>query len=101
MALMERKLFNQLVESMRQMDEIVLGKRKPSRVFMYSPMEVRKIRQSTGLSQVKFAEVIEVGVGTLRNWEQGRRDPTGPAKALLKVIKNDPKRTIETLAGAR
>ncbi len=98
---MERKLFKQLVESMRQMDEIVRGKRKPSRVFMFSPLEVRKIRLSTGLSQAKFAEVIQVGVGTLRNWEQGRRDPTGPAKALLKVIKNDPKHAIKALADTR
>jgi putative transcriptional regulator len=98
---MEKKLFNRLLASMKEMDEIVRGKRKPSRVFMYSPMEVRKIRQSTGLSQAKFAEVIEVGVGTLRNWEQGRRDPTGPAKALLKIIKKDPKHTIAVLADAR
>jgi putative transcriptional regulator len=98
---MERKLFKRLMASMLEMDEIVRGKRKPSRVFMFSPLEVRKIRLSTGLSQAKFAEVIQVGVGTLRNWEQGRRDPTGPAKALLKVIKNDPKHTIKALADAR
>lgn len=98
---MEKKLFDRLLASMKEMDEIVRGKRKPSRVFYYSPMEVRKIRKSTGLSQAKFAEVIQVGVGTLRNWEQGRRDPTGPAKALLKVIKKDPKHTIELLADVR
>lgn len=98
---MEAKLFKQLVASMQEMDEIVRGKRKPSRAFRISPLEVRKIRAATGLSQAKFAEVIHVGIGTLRNWEQGRRDPTGPAKALLKVIKKDPEHAIAALFDAR
>lgn len=52
----------------------------------------------TGLSQPKFAQLLHVGVGTLRNWEQGRREPTGPAKALLRAIKADPKAVLKALA---
>ena len=51
---------------------------------------MKEIRKKTGLTQEKFSQLIDVNLGTLRNWEQGRREPTGPAKALLKAINNDP-----------
>ena len=57
-----------------------------------------EIRKATGLTQAKFAALIDVHLGTLRNWEQGRRDPTGPAKALLKAIHNDPVNVLNALA---
>jgi len=50
------------------------------------------------LSQPKFAALLHVDVGTLRNWEQGIREPSGPAKALLTAIKNDPKNVLKALA---
>lgn len=52
----------------------------------------------TQLSQPKFARLLDVDVGTRRNWEQGRREPTGPAKALLRAIKNDPEAVLKALA---
>ena len=55
------------------------------------------VRAATGLSQAKFAKVIDVPVGTLRNWEQGRRDPTGPAKVLLRAIQKDPEHVLPAL----
>ena len=42
--------------------------------------------------------IRDADVGTLRNWEQGRREPTGPAKALLVAIRNDPKNVLKALA---
>ncbi len=78
------KLFEELMESVQQMDEIVRGERQPSREFTVDAMQIKEIRKATGLSQSKFAAIIDVQLGTLRNWEQGRREPTGPAKALLK-----------------
>ena len=95
---MDKKLFDQLAESMEQMGEITRGERSPSREFVVDALEVKAVRAATGLSQARFARVIDVQVGTLRNWEQGRRSPTGPAKALLKAIRNDPKHVIEALA---
>ena len=59
---------------------------------------VREIRDATGLTQKEFANVINVSLDTLRNWEQGRRDPTGPAKALFRAIRNDPKNVLKALA---
>lgn len=92
------KFFEELMESVQQMGEIVQGKRVPSRVVEIDALQVRSIRKSTGLSQVRFAEMIDVQVATLRNWEQGRREPTGPAKALLRAIRNDPDHVLRALA---
>ena len=94
---MNKKLFSQLVESMEQMGEITRGERTPSREFHIDAVQVKEVRAATGLSQDKFAKVIDVQVATLRNWEQGRRVPTGPAKALLRAIRNDPKHVIKAL----
>ncbi len=95
---MNKKLFEQLVESMAQHEEIRRGERAPSREFHVDADQVRDIRALTGLSQTKFARLLGVDVGTLRNWEQGRREPTGPAKALLRAIKQDPKAVLKALA---
>ncbi|MCF6767166.1 helix-turn-helix domain-containing protein [Thiotrichales bacterium 19S11-10] len=95
---MEDKLFNRLVESMQQMNEIIDGERSPSREFVVDAMKVKEIRNKTGLSQAKFSKLIDVKLATLRNWEQGRREPTGPAKALLKAISNDPKHVLTALS---
>ena len=92
------KFFEELMQSVQQMDEIVQGVRAPSRVFEIDALQVKTIRKSTGLSQARFAEMIDVQVATLRNWEQGRRKPTGPAKALLRAIRNDPDHVLKALA---
>lgn len=96
--MMDKKLFAQLAESMQQMGEIARGERAPSREFHVDAVAVKEVRAATGLSQAKFARIIDVQVGTLRNWEQGRREPTGPAKALLRAIKNDPQHVLEALS---
>lgn len=92
------KFFDDLLESVQQMDEIYRGERQPSREFTVDALQVKEIRKATGLTQARFAAMIDVQLGTLRNWEQGRREPTGPAKALLRAIHNDPKHVIEALA---
>jgi putative transcriptional regulator len=50
----------------------------------------RNVRGQTGLTQMAFAARIGVPVETVRNWEQGKRSPRGPARALLKVIEQAP-----------
>jgi putative transcriptional regulator len=99
MVTMDNNLFERLVESMTQMNEILDGERAPSREFVVDSMQVKDIRKATGLTQDKFCKLIDVKLGTLRNWEQGRREPTGPAKALLRAIKNDPEHVLVALAG--
>ena len=95
---MDKKLFDRLVESVSQMNEIVDGERAPSREMTIDTAQVKEIRKATGLSQTQFCDLIDVRVSTLRNWEQGRREPTGPAKALLRAIKNDPGHVLTALA---
>ena len=62
-------------------------------------VDARAIRLVTGLSQAKFAELLGIELATLRNWEQGRRQPTGPARALLRAIHNNPLEVIKALTG--
>ena len=98
---MDDKLFAELIKSASQAVDIVRGDRKPSRTFEVTSDIVREIRESTGLSQERFAGVFHISVGTLRNWEQGRRRPDGPAAALLTAIKNDPEHVVAALNSAR
>lgn len=52
--------------------------------------DVRRIREKTGLSQARFAELLGVSVRTLQDWEQGRRAPSGAARTLLLIADQDP-----------
>ena len=61
---------------------------------------VRQVRARYGLTQTEFADQIEVPVETVRNWEQGKRTPRGPARALLKLIATAPDAAFSVL-GAR
>lgn len=61
----------------------------------------RNIRGRTGLTQSAFAARIGVPVETVRNWEQGKRSPRGPARALLKVIEQAPEAAFAVLGGKR
>jgi putative transcriptional regulator len=99
MASVNKKLFERLAESMRQQGEIARGERAPSREFHIDALVVKKIRALTELSQPKFAQILNVDVGTLRNWEQGRRGTHWSRKSLLRAIKNDPKAVLKALAG--
>lgn len=82
-----------------QADEIIRGKAKASRVTEFAEPKVKDIRAKTGLTQTRFASVLGVSKRTLENWEQGRRHPTGPARALLRVLDADPKNTLQALNG--
>jgi putative transcriptional regulator len=97
---MKKALFNELVVSMQQADEIMRGKRPPSRDSSFDSAKVKEVRAITKLSQAKFAALILVDVETLRGWEQGRGRPTGPAWALLRAIQADPANVLRALHAA-
>ena len=63
--------------------------------------DVRDLRRFIGLSQTQFALALGISVHTLRNWEQGRRCPQGPALALLRVAARHPRVLHENLTPAR
>lgn len=57
----------------------------------------RRVRKRLGLSQAEFSQRIDVSLDTIRNWEQGKRCPTGAAKALLKVLDKAPEAALAAL----
>lgn len=61
-------------------------------------VDVRAIRAKLGLSQVEFAQAFGVSVAAIRNWEQQRRIPRGPARVLLHVIDREPEAVRRVLA---
>ena len=97
---MKREAFDQLVESVRQAGAVRRGAARPSRTFRFAPADVKAIRTKLGKSQAEFSLMIGVSVATLRNWEQGRRRPEGPALALLRVVSAAPKTVTRALRGA-
>jgi len=98
---MKADVFDELLESVRHGGEIVRGERAPSRVFGATEPDAKKIRRSYGLSQDKFAKLIGISVATLRNWEQGRRSPEGPARVLLRVAAKHPEAVLDVVSGRK
>jgi len=95
---MKKQPFNELVESVRQAGRIRRGEMRPSRVKEFPPVDVKAIRRRLGKSQSEFALMIGVSISTLQNWEQGRRRPEGPARALLRVAAENPEVVAAALA---
>ncbi len=62
--------------------------------------DIAALRAFVGLTQTDFAQAIEISVHTLRNWEQGRRKPEGPAIALLRIAARHPRIIRENLESA-
>ena len=96
---MNNELFNELLNSVEEAGAIMQGKQKAAREFSFAEPDVKAIREKIGVSQSKFASLIGVSVKTLQNWEQGRRQPTGPAKVLLKLVQANPESVFKELHG--
>ncbi|MDQ2070156.1 NadS family protein [Natronospira bacteriovora] len=95
---MDEKLFAELTESIRQAGEIRRRKGAVAREHRFDPVDVAAVRRQLKLTQDEFAALIGVPVGTLRNWEQNRRQPRGPALALLHAVRNDPEHVFRALS---
>ena len=103
----DRTAFESMLESARTLRRRrrervarMLGIRDPAaRPAPADEIDVRAVRRLTGLSQARFAELIGIELATLRNWEQGRRQPTGPARALLRAVRKDPVGVLTALSG--
>jgi putative transcriptional regulator len=75
----------------------VIRNRAPGRVRVHWPVRVLGIRAAMGLTQRQFANLVGVSVDTLQNWEQGRRQPSGPSAILLRVLEVDPGSVLKAL----
>jgi putative transcriptional regulator len=93
--------FRDVVRSVRQAGRIRRGSLRAGRVTAFRPADVRAVRLKLGQSQPEFALMIGVSVATLRNWEQGRRRPEGPALALLRIATRNPRAVEQALRGYR
>ena len=81
----ERDLGQEILEGLQ---DIKVG--KTGRRFTAASFPVMRAREKSGLSQSRFAELLGVSVRTLQEWEQGRREPSGAAKTLLKIAERYP-----------
>jgi putative transcriptional regulator len=96
--MMDKRHFDQLVKGVREMKRHMAGKSvRGARTTSFDEPDVRAIRKAADISQSQFAKLVGVNLRTLQNWEQGRTRPTGPARALLKIVASDPKSAIEAL----
>lgn len=93
---MKRELFEQLKTSLRHAGAIRRGGLKPSRKFKVDPKnDIAALRGKLELSQARFAAILGISLDTLQNWEQGRREPTGPARVVLKIVLKHPHLLLE------
>ena len=90
--MVKRNIAKELVESVAEIRSWQRGelKLKTYEVDLPKAADVPHIRKTLGLSQEQFASLMGVSVGTLRNWEQARREPHGAARSLLLVASSDP-----------
>jgi len=93
---MNTALFTELKESIRQMKAIERGEMPPARVrIVNTKNQVARARAQLGMTQDAFARLLGTPVGTVRSWEQGRRQPPAGAKVLMRVATKYPKHVLE------
>jgi putative transcriptional regulator len=93
------KAADRIMQGLREAAAHARGEKVPGlKIHIPRKVDVYAIRRRTGLSQVVFSRRIGVSTGTLRNWEQGRRIPDGPARVLLAMLARNPRIVEETLA---
>jgi putative transcriptional regulator len=96
---MSKKAFERIMEGLDEALAHAKGAETPGLIIhLPETVNVTAIRKKTGLSQTAFAGKIGVPVATLRNWEQRRRAPEGPARVLLALLDRDPK-IVEKILG--
>ncbi|MDE2303541.1 MAG: helix-turn-helix domain-containing protein [Sphingomonadales bacterium] len=93
------KSTNRILESAREALAFAEGRAEIAdyRVHAYTALDIKAIRARTGLSQAMFAKAIGLEKRTLQDWEQGKRTPQGPARALLTVFEREPQAVLRAL----
>jgi putative transcriptional regulator len=90
-----------ILKGLTELNEFLEGKR-PLRAYHYDipdPVNVREIREKTGLSQPQFAARFAISPRTLQEWEQGRTVPDSAVRAYLTVISRNPQAVRKALSG--
>ncbi len=94
---MQEELFAELVTSVKEGVSILRGEKRASRTFQLERLDIKRIREGYRLTQEQFAAMLGISVRTLRNWEQGRRVPEGPAMVLLQVADKHPEAVLDVV----
>jgi len=94
---MKDELFTELLNSVKEGGEILRGEKESSRSFHLDRLDIKHIRKGYNLTQKQFAAMLGISVRTLRNWEQGRRVPEGPAMVLLRVAEKHPEAILDVV----
>ena len=91
------KAFNEINAGLLEAIEHAAGNETKTIVHKPKPVDVKAIRKKTGMSQKQFSNIFGLSVGTLRHWEQGERNPRGPALVLLNVMDKNPQAVLDAL----
>lgn len=94
------KFGQDLIQSASEALAIARGEAEPARTFSAESPNVAAIRKRLGLSQGRFAKKFGLSAATVRDWEQGRRQPDAPARNLLRVIDYAPETVERALTGS-
>jgi len=96
---MTKKAFNAIREGLEDAIAYASGDKSKGEKHKVKieEIDVRTLRNRLGLTQKQFAKLFGVSLATLRNWEQGRRRPEGPAMVLLNVIQREPEAVLRAL----
>jgi putative transcriptional regulator len=94
---MKDELFAELVASVKEGGSILGGEKEAARTFHLDRLDIKHIREGYNLTQAQFAAMLGINVRTLRNWEQGRRVPEGPAMVLLRVADKHPEAVLDAV----
>ena len=86
----ERDLSQEILNGIREIKAFKAGKGKLKTRTLSNPASTQVIRAKLNVSQATFAEILGVSLRTVQDWEQGRREPSGPAKALLRIAEQKP-----------
>ena len=96
---MKKSEFKELLQGVRDAGAYLRGdKRGVTRIDRIEPDSVAVVRTKLKLSQSEFARMLGISVDTLQNWEQGRRQPSGAARVLLRVAAKHPEVVLEAVA---
>jgi putative transcriptional regulator len=98
---MRKENFEGIASGLREAISHAKGEAHGLTIHELPDLDVAAVRAKTKLSQGDFARAFGVAIGTLQGWEQKRRRPEGPARALLTLIDHDPISVVNTLAAAR
>lgn len=91
------KAYTEISAGLKEAISHAKGKKTRARVHRPEPIDVKAIREKTGMSQQRFCATFGISLGTLRHWEQGLRAPRGAARVLLKVVASNPKVVMKAI----